>query len=152
MPVTQQVVIYHYRPSPQNPIFWQGIVRWPPHVRRVATTGNIGVPFSHPPTTQHVRNVGPVWADVRLVGGSPTKAGPDPKLRKTDAPSAATGNIEWCRIWCRASRGVPDMGPDGSHRTGIDLRKSARPIPKTGRRKWRPALELCDVTPSSITT
>ena len=47
---------------------------------------------------------------------------------------------------------VPDMGPSGSHQTGIDLRKSAGPIPKPGRRNWRPGLELCDVTPSSITT
>ena len=109
------------------------------------------------PTPANERDVGPTVPPCLATRPWPAKSSPRrqdtlPSNPKTTPIPAATGSSKWCRIWCRDSRKVPILVPSGSHRTGIGRHQSAGQEAKTGRRKWRPAWELCDVMPSSITT
>ena len=110
------------------------------------------------PIPGHQRNVGPTVGPCWEVWAWPAEKTPPrrqdaiPRYPKTMPLPTATDNIKWCPLWCRDSRKVPNMVPNSSHRPGIGRRQSAEQEAKTGRRKWRPALELRDVMPSSITT
>ena len=67
---------------PGFPIFWRRIAHCPPRLPRVATLEILATVPPLPPTTQHVRNVGPVLGDVPLAGPCTPKMQPGAMPKK----------------------------------------------------------------------